>query len=431
MGGAARWWLHGSLEALGQSLHRQQGDLVIRRGAAAETVEAFAAEIGAEAVYWNRRYEAAERHVDAEAKAALRKRGIAAESFNGHLLREPWTVATQAGTPFRIFTAYWRAAQQQAAPPKPMGIPSLRFHDRPKTRPGKHVDLADLRLEPQAPDWAGGMRDAWQRGEAGAQQHLKTFIAAPLEDYAAGRDRMGVAGTSRLSPYLRFGNISARHVWHAASASVSAAAGQGRGRDLDTFLGELGWREFWYHLLFHEDGLATRNLRPEFDGMPWRPDRTAERAWQRGLTGYPIVDAGMRELWTTGWMHNRVRMIAASFLIKHLLVDWRAGEAWFWDTLVDADAASNPANWQWVAGSGTDAAPYFRIFNPTLQGEKFDPDGDYVRRWVPELASLPAALIHQPWKASRDQLAAEAYPSPIVDHGEARGRALEAWRSIR
>lgn len=434
LGGAARWWLHGALAALDQALRGRGGRLLVLRGAAAEAVERLAVEVGAGAVYWNRRYGAAERRIDGRVKTVLKDRGIVAESFNGHLLREPWTVAAKSGAPFRVFTAYWRAARQQGDPPPPRAAPAdLTFHPLPDRLIGDAVALAELALEPRRPDWAGGLRAAWNRGEAAAQACLDAFLSSGLPAYAARRDRMGEAGTSRLSPYLRFGQLSARQAWHAATAALLTQAGKIDPRHLETFLGELGWREFWYHLLYHEPDLAQCNLRPAFDAMPWRTDPEGLRAWQRGLTGYPLVDAGMRELWTTGWMHNRVRMIAASFLVKDLLIDWRAGEAWFWDTLVDADPASNPANWQWVAGCGTDAAPYFRVFNPTLQGEKFDPEGDYVRRWVPELAHLPAALIHRPWAAApvgRGAQVAESYPPPILEHDAARRRALEAWRSI-
>lgn len=437
LGGAARWWLHGALGALDEALRARGGRLLILHGAAAATIERLAVEIGAGAVYWNRRYGPAERRVDAGVKSALKSRGIAAQSFNGQLLREPWTVATQSGAPYRIFTAYWRAARKQDDPLRPLAAPdALDFHPVPQRAAAHAIDLADLALEPLAPDWAAGLRAVWRRGEAAGRSRLEDFLSSGLSNYAAARDRMGVAGTSLLSPYLRFGNLSARQVWHAATAVSLAQAERIDGRHLDTFLAELGWREFWYHLLYHEPDLAQRNLRPAFDAMPWRHDPQGLHAWQHGLTGYPIVDAGMRQLWTTGWMHNRVRMIAASFLVKDLLIDWRAGEAWFWDTLVDADPASNPGNWQWVTGSGTDAAPYFRIFNPTLQGEKFDPEGDYVRRWIPELAHLPASLIHRPWTAGAEPLAgavasgAKPHPPPIVEHDAAGRRALEAWRAI-
>ncbi len=281
----------------------------------------------------------------------------------------------------------------------------------------------DWRLLPSAPDWSGGLGATWTPGEAAAALRLMAFLDDALARYRQERDLPAVGATSRLSPHLAFGEISARQVWRAATMRGHSAA-------TEKFLTELGWREFAYHLLFHHGNLSERNFRPEFDTFPWLEQGDALEAWRRGRTGYPIVDAGMRELWATGWMHNRVRMIVASFLTKDLLIDWRAGERWFWDTLVDADPANNATGWQWVAGSGADAAPYFRVFNPVLQGEKFDPTGDYVRRWVPELASLPAKVIHRPWSADTP-LPPEIYPAPIVDHAVARQRALDAFRALK
>jgi deoxyribodipyrimidine photo-lyase len=438
LGGAARWWLHGSLAALDHALAEHGGKLFVFRGPAVERVVAFVAAAKADAVYWNRRYHERSRLIDGHVKAALKERNITAESFNGHLLHEPWTVLTRAGAPFRAFTAYWRAACQHAAPEMPLAIPAtLKFHPLPESLTAEAVELGDLELEPRAPDWAQGLRAAWQPGELAGRARLHDFLQTGLRFYASHRDNPDMPATSRLSPYLRFGNLSARQVWHAASAALVSGTSPAHQHDIDKFLAELGWREFCYHLLYHLPDLARCNVRAEFDAMPWRADQAALRAWQRGATGYPIVDAGMRQLWATGWMHNRVRMLTASFLTKHLLIDWREGEAWFWDTLVDADPANNAANWQWVAGSGADAAPYFRIFNPTLQAEKFDPDGDYVKSFVPELVRLPAPLVHSPWKATQDQCAAaglrlgETYPRPIVDHDEARRRALSTWKELR
>ncbi len=431
-GGAARWWLHGALAALDTSLRKRRGALHILRGAAAPIIERLAIANDVSAVFWNRRYDAAGRGIDAAIKSALKVRGVNAESFNAALLHEPWTIAGKTSAPFRVFTPFWRAARAKGGPAAPPGAPdALDFHPQPKV-PGA-IALADLNLEPHKPDWAAGLRASWTPGESGAQAALEHFLHNGLAGYAGNRDRPDMASTSRLSPALHFGHLSPRQIWHAAQTTVASGASNASRADLDKFFSELGWREFSYHLLFHHPDLATRNFQSRFDAIPWRDDAEALRAWQRGLTGYPIVDAGMRELWATGWMHNRVRMVAASFLVKHLLIDWRAGERWFWDTLVDADVANNAASWQWVAGTGADAAPYFRIFNPVLQGEKFDPDGAYVRRWVPELTKLPAAFIHKPWKATREQLAAcgirlgETYPEPIVQHDAARTRALAAF----
>lgn len=421
LGGAAKWWLHGSLTALDAALG---GRLTIVRGPGDQVIGRLAAEIGAGAVYWNHRYDHAGQEIDARLKHVLKDCGIIAESFNGHLLYEPWTAMTKSGGPFRVFTAFWRAARRSGEPETPSpGPKSIAFYDLPAGV--KALRLEDLHLEPHAPDWSDGLRETWKPGEAGGRRQLKTFLEQHLVHYAAERDRPDKAVTSGLSPYLRFGNVSVREVWQAARA---AAARSGCDGDLDKFLSELGWREFCYHLLFHEADIARRNIQPRFDAMPWHADAEGLRVWQRGRTGYPIVDAGMRQLWATGWMHNRVRMIVASFLAKHLLIDWRDGEAWFWDTLVDADPANNPASWQWVAGSGADAAPYFRIFNPILQGEKFDPDGAYVRQWVPELADLPPSVIHKPWTSPAKP---DGYPDPIVDHAFARRRALEAFAETK
>ncbi len=331
----------------------------------------------------------------------------------------------------RRFTPFWWRMQAMGDPPKPLPAPTALC-----PRPELASDTLDSwHLEPAHPDWAGGLRETWVPGESSAQDRLKEFLETGMAGYATERDRPDRSGTSRLSPHLRFGELSPRQVWHAAR--FAAAEQPARIGDIEKYLSELGWREFCRHLLFDVPDLAKRNLQPAFDGFPWRHDEQALRAWQRGQTGYPIVDAGMRQLWDTGIMHNRVRMVAASFLVKHLMIDWREGEEWFWDTLVDADPGSNPANWQWVAGSGADAAPYFRVFNPILQGEKFDPEGAYVRRWIPELASLPTSVIHYPWSATPLELKAagvdlgKTYPRPIVDHKATRGRALTAYATLR
>lgn len=436
LGGAARWWLHGSLRALGAALAALGGTLALLRGDEHDTIVSFAAALGAGAVYWSRRYALAARAVDNAVQTALDAQGIAVETFNASLLFEPGDLVNADGRPYQVFSAYWRAAMRRGVPAPPLGAPRrLNGGALPAALARQCVALDALGLEPTGPDWAGGLRDAWRFGEDAAHRRLRAFVDSRLGGYAAERDRPGIASTSRLSPYVRFGNLSARQLWHAAADAY--AHGAATQADLDKFLSELGWREFGWTQLHHFPDLPRRNLRHTLDGMPWRDDPAALTAWRRGATGYPFVDAGMRELWATGWMHNRVRMVCASFLVKHLLIDWRVGEAWFWDTLVDADAASNAANWQWVAGCGADAAPYFRIFNPVAQGRKFDPDGAYVRRWVPELAGLPPATIHEPWAAPGAQLAAagvrlgETYPLPIVAHDAARRRALDAFGAIR
>ena len=433
-GGASRWWLHHALEDLAEALSKAGSPLILRRGKAADVIDAVLQETGADAVYWNRRYEPWATERDGRIKTALKKRDIEVQSFNGSLLYEPWEIVSKQGTPLKVFSPFWRAVQAKGDPAAPLAAPkTLRA---PTTATGSE-GLDDWSLLPTRPDWAGGLRATWTPGEAGAAERLERFLDEAVPDYKAKRDIPGTAATSALSPHLHFGEISPRRIWHAARLASEARSNEPMDRGTASFLSEICWREFSYNLLFHNPDLPEVSLKREFEDFPWRDDPDGLTAWQRGRTGYPIVDAGMRELWHTGWMHNRVRMIAASFLIKDLLIHWREGEAWFWDTLVDADLANNAASWQWVAGCGADAAPYFRIFNPVLQGEKFDGDGAYVRRWVPELAKLPDAVIHKPWEAKPMELSeagvtlGKTYPRPIVDHAGARKRALEALETIK
>ena len=422
LGGASAWWLDKSLAHLADDLAALGSPLILRRGDAATVLRALIAETGGTAVYWNRLYDSVTVTRDAVLKSELTGAGLDVRSFNGALLNEPWETATQAGAPYRVFTAYWRAARVSAGAVSPLPAPKRLLAP---THPPLSDRLSDWDLHPSRPDWSGGFGD-WSPGEAGARTCLDAFLDNPARLYGEQRNRPDLEGTSRISPHLHFGEISPRQVWAATDAAAhvgSVPLGQ-----IEVFQKELGWREFNHHLLSHFPGITTENLNAAFDRFPWRDDPVGLAAWRAGRTGYPIVDAGMRQLWSTGWMHNRVRMIVASFLVKDLLIDWRTGEAWFWNTLVDADVANNAANWQWVAGCGADAAPYFRVFNPTLQGEKFDPSGAYVRRWVPELARLSDADIHQPWRAARPPA---AYPAPIVDHAKARNRALEAYRRTK
>jgi deoxyribodipyrimidine photo-lyase len=430
IGGAVRWWLAQSLGALQKTLKAAGTVLVLRQGPAAKIIADLARETGAGAAFWNEIAQAPHQAVAKDVEGALARIGITWQGFPGDLLVSPADVRSKDGRGFRVFTPFWRRVQSLGDPPKPLPAPtSLRPADGIANEA-----IEDWRLEPSRPDWAGGLRETWTPGEAAAQARLKSFLENAA-GYGSDRDRPDRQRTSGLSAHLRFGEISPRQVWHAAR--FAAAERPALSGDIDKFLSELGWREFCRHLLYDVPDLAIRNLQPAFDAFPWKHDDAGLAAWQRGQTGYPIVDAGMRELWHSGVMHNRVRMVAASFLVKHLLIDWRAGEQWFWDTLVDADAGSNPANWQWVAGSGADAAPYFRIFNPVLQGEKFDPDGAYVRRWLPEFADLPKQVIHQPWRATPLELASagvelgKTYPEPMVDHRLARERALAAYAKIR
>ena len=438
LGGAARWWLHHSLTALAKDLKARGADLHVFTGPEAETVERIAKALEAGAIHWNRRYDGPGIETDKTLKAAFRERGVSAESHKGHVLYEPWDVTGKSGGPMKVFTPFWRAARETGEPRGPLAAPKrIPGADWPEGAEIAPVSIDALALLPTRPDWSGGLHEEWTPGEEGAAARLTQFLEGGFDGYAEDRNRPDMASTSMLSPHLRFGEISPRQIWHAAVAAVESSRTSALRRDLDKFLSEVGWREFAYHLLFHNPDLATKNYQQRFDAFPWAPDDALLKAWQRGRTGYPIVDAGMRQLWTTGWMHNRVRMIVASFLIKHLLIDWRMGEKWFWDTLVDADPANNAASWQWVAGSGADAAPYFRIFNPILQGEKFDPKGEYVRRWVPELASLRTELIHKPWTAQAGVLAGagirlgQTYPRPVVDHDKARQRALEAFGQLK
>jgi deoxyribodipyrimidine photo-lyase len=438
LGAASKWWLGRSLAALSSDISGKGGALHVMTGAADAVIAQLVDQAGIGAVYWNRRYGAAERALDTRIKSALKAKGVAAETFNSHLLNEPWEVATQAGTPVKVFTPYWRAARARGEPAFPLPAPArIRGAALPEALAKLVVPLESLGFEPSKPDWAGGMRAEWRPGEAGAAARLDAFLEGALKGYGENRNRPDYLSTSRLSPHLRFGEIGPRQVWHAGKAALVSGRTRASERDLDKFLSEIGWREFAFHLLFHNPDLATRNFNEKFDAFPWRDDPEGLRAWTKGLTGYPLVDAGMRELWTTGWMHNRVRMVVGSFLVKHLLIDWRAGERWFWDTLVDACPANNTASWQWVAGTGADAAPYFRIFNPFGQGEKFDTAGDYVRRWVPELARLPQDVIHRPWEADAAALRRAGvklgvdYPHPIVDHDAARARALAALSSVK
>jgi deoxyribodipyrimidine photo-lyase len=430
-GAAALWWLDKSLRALSTDLEARGSRLILRRGNAAEIVTELAETTRAGAVFWSRLYDGGAIARDTALKSSLKARGLAVETFNAALLSEPWTLKTGAGEPYKVFTPYLKALRAS--------LGALTLHAAPKRLKAPTAwpvsdDLGAWGLHPARPDWSQGFSD-WTPGETGAEARLHSFLDHELIDYARTRDTPASEGCSRLSPHLHWGEIGPRQVWRAVEAAAH------RHPDLqsaaDKFLAEIGWREFDHEILFHHPDLATANFKPAFDRFPWAENRAGLAAWKRGRTGYPMVDAGMRQLWTTGFMHNRVRMIAASFLIKHLMIDWRVGERWFWDTLVDADEANNPANWQWTAGSGADAAPFFRIFSPMGQGDRFDPDGAYVRRWVPELAGLDARYIHAPWTAPDAALESagvklgETYPKPIVDHQAARERALDAFKRLR
>jgi deoxyribodipyrimidine photo-lyase len=443
-GGASRWWLHHSLTKLSAAWEALGAPLVVKRGPSAAALLEVAKAAGAQAVHYHWTVEPELRSRDARVTGELEAAGLTVRSFNGNWLAAPTALRTGAGKHFQVFTAFWRSflanVDVDAPMPAPKVVPSLATRDAIAKLSSVSVD--DLGLLPEIP-WYKGLETTWTPGEQSAAATAKAFVKDGLEAYDVARDRPAVAGTSRLSPHLHFGEISPRQVWllltrvtDAASRGTFKLTAKAR-TALETFRKELIWREFAAHLLWHSPETTTEPLRREFASFPWEDDPAGLSAWQRGRTGYPIVDAGMRELWTTGTMHNRVRMIAGSFLVKDLLIPWQTGSRWFWDTLVDADLAANTMNWQWVAGSGADASPYFRIFNPVLQGEKFDPEGDYVRRWVPELAGLPKKFIHKPWDAPRAALDAagvslgETYPERVVDHAKARFAALKAYDRLK
>ncbi|GAA4049214.1 deoxyribodipyrimidine photo-lyase [Arthrobacter methylotrophus] len=412
LGGAARWWLHHSLLSLREELATLGVPLLLRRGPAAVVVQETATALGAGALYWNRRYGEAERMLDAGIKTSARGSGMHSESFQASLLHEPWAVTTKQGGPFKVFTPFWRTVS---------GLDFREPLDSPEPGQGffgwlpESEELDTWGLLPRNPDWSAGLAESWQPGSAQAHEFLGDFVEHGLADYSVNRDRPDLPGSSRLSPFLRWGQLSPFEVWHAQ---------QRRRRELGdaVFAAELGWREFCWHQYFHHPDLATANLRPGFDHYPWawpggqgagahETATTLLHAWREGRTGFPLVDAGQRQLWHTGWMHNRVRMVSASLLVKNLGIHWQLGEQWFWDTLVDADPASNPANWQWVAGSGADASPFFRIFNPETQAAKFDAHGSYVGQWITELGTPD-------------------YPEPVVDLKASRREALDAYSTL-
>ncbi len=426
-GGASRWWLDRSLASLAQELAGRGSRLVLARGPSSDRLLALARQCGAARVFWSRRYEPAAAARDRATAAALRAAGLETREFPGALLHDPERLLTRGGGPYKVFTPFWRALAAGQAPAPPLPAPSRL--PAPAAWPVS-VPLVDLELAPR-PDWAGGLRAVWRPGTKGAASLLRRLRREIVGGYEQARDLLDREGTSRLSPHLHFGEVSPRQVWHAAGGSGDVV-GAGGADGVAAYRRQLVWREFAHHLLHHFPETPEEPLRPEFADLPWREDTAALRAWRRGRTGYPLVDAGMRELWATGWMHNRARMVASSFLVKHLLLPWQTGARWFWDTLVDADLANNTLGWQWTAGCGADAAPFFRIFNPVRQGERFDAGGGYVRRWVPELARLPARWLHRPWAAPPAELEAAGvslgrdYPAPLVEHERARRRALAA-----
>lgn len=427
IGAASRWWLHKSLESLGAKV-----PLLLRRGAADRVIGEVLRETGAKSLCFTRDYAPWSGALEQRVKDVCEGQGAACHRYGGYLLHEPEDIRNGSGEPYRVYTPFSKACFATGEPRPLKPVPA--FEAWTGTVASDH--LADWKLLPTQPNWAKDFESLWSPGEEGAAARLEAFIADGLEHYADKRDHPDIEVTSRLSVRLHFGEISVNQCWHAVRAAQTMANGK-LDRAAEKFLKEMLWREFSYHLLYHWPTLPTEPFKPEFASFPWDHNPAHLKAWSRGRTGYPIVDAGMREIWATGIMHNRVRLIAASFLIKHLLIPWQEGERWFWDTLVDADIASNAASWQWVAGCGADAAPYFRIFNPILQGEKFDGQGVYVRKWVPELSRMPDEFIHRPWEAPRLVLQeagvvlGKTYPRPLVEHGYARDRALAAVKEIK
>ncbi len=426
LGGASQWWLHHSLKSLRDTLK----GLIVLRGDPVHLIPELTQSTGASAVFWNRCYDPHAIKRDKALKSLLLERGLIARSFNASLIHEPWQIETQTGGPYKVFSAFWRAASQRQA-----NVPLARPLIDVVTPDPQQGTIDDLSLLPHNPDWAATWLDYWSPGEAGALERLNIFLAGGIEGYGELRNRPDLGNVSRLSPHLRFGEVSPREIF--SNLQRLEHQRPELSRDIEKFKSELGWREFSHHLLFHFPDLQKQNWRAGFDAYPWRNDPESLVAWQKGQTGYPFVDAGLRELWQTGYVHNRVRMVVASFLTKHLRIHWRTGESWFWDTLLDADTANNAAGWQWVAGCGADAAPYFRIFNPIEQGRKFDPNGAYVRKWCPELSALDSDLIHAPFEAP--PLALETagvrlgknYPHPIVSHKAAREAALKGYETVK
>jgi deoxyribodipyrimidine photo-lyase len=427
-GAASLWWLHHSLSLLSDSLKALNIKLILRKGSVIEELDNIIQSSSAESLYFSRHYEPYNSELESQINQHYSNK-IEVKRFRGYLLYEPEAIRTGKDEPYKVFTPFYRNCLKTSTPSAPVPAPKSLVSYTKKIVSDR---LSDWNLCVKKPNWAKGFTDYWVPGELGAHQSLKDFINHSGNKYPVLRNRPDVTGTSRLSPHMHFGEISPRQIWTAINNSQKILEHNG-----EAYLRQLIWRDFAYHLLVHWPDFPDKPFRKEFSKFPWKTDTKSLHAWQQGNTGYPIVDAGMRELWKTGWMHNRVRMIVASFLIKDLLIPWQQGEAWFWDTLVDANLANNAAGWQWVAGSGADAAPYFRVFNPVLQGEKFDPLGDYVREWVPELKHMPKKHIHSPWLAPEEILITakvtlgKNYPHPIVDHSVARDRALAAYKKLK
>ena len=431
MGEAQQWWLHHSLKAFSLSLEQQGLRLIIQRGPSESVLYNLARESGARSVFWNKVYEPTEATRDSRVANFLHENGIETVQWNSQLLHDPTKICTGKGTPYKVFTPFWNTIKKTLAVPDPLGFPKFTPHQA--TLNAIHsLRIEDLSLLPKV-NWAAEFHNTWEPGEATATHRMESFLEHTIGEYSQKRDFPFLKGTSMLSPHLHFGEVSPRTLWHNITNGQPATHPDDQ---RTPFLRQLIWREFSYHLIHHFPHTSEKNLRDAFDRFPWSTKGSHLIAWQKGETGYPIVDAGMRQLWRTGWMHNRVRMIVASFLTKHLLTHWIEGAKWFWDTLVDANLPNNTMGWQWAAGSGADAQPFFRIFNPITQGKKFDPKGAYVKKWVPELKRVPTKFIHEPWLLSSEQqrtihaIIGSHYPYPIVDHKEARELALRTYRKI-
>ncbi|MEL7430072.1 MAG: deoxyribodipyrimidine photo-lyase [Pseudomonadota bacterium] len=426
LGSASKWWLHHSLKFLSGEL----GGMVLKRGKPDEILRQLLEETGADAVYWNRSYEPHTVKRDTDIKTALKKDGYEAKSFTGSIIHEPWEIETGSGGPYKVYTPFWKSVQAKGFP-EPLPRAKVTIADIE----GIGDELSDWKLLPTNPDWADGWEEIWAPGEHAAHERLEEFMNEGIENYGELRNRPDLPNVSRLSPHIHFGEISPRQLISRAYFLADKSAKYAG--DVKKFVAEIAWRDFANHLLYHFPEIPDKNWKPAFDDYPWQENKDQLEAWQRGMTGYPMVDAGMRELWHTGYMHNRIRMLVGSFLVKHLRMHWKHGEAWFWNTLLDADLANNTSSWQWIAGSGADAAPYFRIFNPLTQGPKFDPNGDYVRKWCPEIANLPTKYLHAPHEAPEDELSkagielGKTYPLPIVDHKQARQAALDGYEAVK
>ena len=432
-GEASQWYLHHSLKSLQAGFENLGAKLIIRCGNTSLSVlEELVKDCNADAVYWGRQYSPHQIARDTEIKSALMERGVEVKSFNSSLLFEPWQIESKTGSPYKVFTPFWKECRRNEDLIE--AIYSLPSRSSFSTDSVKSTGIDDLGLLPRIP-WDKEFYNEWQPGEKGAWKFLETFLDTAVDEYSERRNNPDVRGTSRLSPALHFGEISPKQIFVTVMKRVAARGGE-ETKGERVFLSEVGWREFNRNLVYHFPETVTENLKRQFDSFPWEDNPLAFDAWKKGQTGYPIVDAGMRELWATGWMHNRVRMIVASFLIKDLFIHWKEGERWFWDTLVDADTPNNVQGWQWTAGTGADASPYFRVFNPMLQGAKFDKNGDYIRKWVPEIKLLPNKFLNTPWEAPLLVLQEAGielgvdYPSPIVKHSEMREKALAAYKSL-